>query len=97
MSNHSRTPKDVHELVAALGGPGAVAALLDVRPTAVANWTAYNAVPPRWFFAISDALKKQGVEVDRGIFRAHSRTERPTHARRTAQATTPSDRRRRVS
>ena len=84
MSNHSRTLRTVREVVAALDGPGTVASLLDVSPTAVANWVAYDAIPPRWIFAITDALEAKNLEVDRGIFRAHSRTQRPADARRTA-------------
>jgi hypothetical protein len=80
MSHRKKTLGSVRAVVDALGGTTAVTDLLDVGPTAVWNWLSLNVIPPRWFFAIDDALGALGYEADRALFRELPRTARTANA-----------------
>lgn len=72
--------RSVRSIVEALGGIAAVAELLGVGPTAVANWLAYDVIPPRWYLLLSDVLAERGRKADRKLFRELPRTARTANA-----------------
>lgn len=59
----------VAEIVEAVGGPAAAAALAGVETTsAVSNWKARGQIPPEHFFAFGRAVKDAGKQVNPAVF-----------------------------
>jgi hypothetical protein len=60
---------DIDLAIDALGGNRAVAALAGVGVSAVSNWRARGAFPPRLFLRLSAASGKSGVVISEKLFR----------------------------
>ena len=66
---------DVGLAIDALGGNKAVADLLGIGSSAVSNWRARGAFPPRLFIRLSAAANKCGVSISEKLFREISSIE----------------------
>jgi hypothetical protein len=60
--------KTVDEMVDALGGTAAVAALTEVGLSAVSNWRAQGFVPAKKFVTLTEALARKKLRVDQSLF-----------------------------
>lgn len=69
-------PMTASELIDALGGNSAVAAIAGVKPNAVSNWRKFGAIPPRLYISMSAAGREQGIQVPERLFRELSDEER---------------------
>jgi hypothetical protein len=58
------------EIIDKLGGNAAVAAMCDVGASAISNWRALGAFPPRVHLIIFDECQKAGLDVPTSYFRA---------------------------
>jgi DNA-binding transcriptional regulator YdaS (Cro superfamily) len=58
----------VDEVVEALGGTAAVAALTGVTAPAVSNWRERGAIPSEYFLRIGEALRGDGWDVEPSVF-----------------------------
>lgn len=57
------------ELIDALGGNQAVAAIAEVGPSAVSNWRKFGCIPPRLYFRFAEVCERRGIEFNKHIFR----------------------------
>ncbi len=60
--------KSVEDVVEAVGGTFAAAALTGVTPPAVSNWKERRFIPSEYFALFSDKLTRLGKEADRSVF-----------------------------
>lgn len=58
----------VDDVIEALGGTAAAAALLGVGSPAVSNWRLRGKVPQEYFLLVGGALKGLGKEADPAVF-----------------------------
>jgi hypothetical protein len=66
---------DIGLAIEALGGNKAVAELCSVGASAVSNWRARGAFPPRLFIRLSGGAAKSGVTLSQKLFREISSEE----------------------
>jgi hypothetical protein len=55
-------------VIDALGGNAAVAEMLGITVTAVANYRAFGYFPAATYFVLRDALKARGVQADESLW-----------------------------
>ena len=58
----------VEQLISALGGTNAVAALCGVKFNAVSHWRTSNALPDRHKYYLLQVCAEKGIEVDPAVF-----------------------------
>lgn len=58
----------VSEVVDALGGNGAVAEMMLVRPSAVSNWRRIDRFPPRLSLRLIKLARERGVLIPQHLF-----------------------------
>jgi hypothetical protein len=63
-----RLLSSVDDVIEALGGTGAVAALAGVGEPAVSNWRARGKISQGNFFVIKDALAEKRMQVSPAVF-----------------------------
>jgi hypothetical protein len=68
---------NVDETIDAFGGSSAVARICGIVPSAVSNWRAVGAIPPKWYLPLLEAARWHGVELDPGLFREVSKVAAP--------------------
>lgn len=73
LDHRTDTLRTVRDVVAALGGSGATAALLGIGSTAVSNWGAKDCIPPTHYLDLERLLKERGWKVDSSLFKVHQR------------------------
>ncbi len=59
---------NVVKLVKALGGPTVVGEWLNIRTTAVSNWSSQGWIPPGWHLRLYLECLRRGLEVDPVLF-----------------------------
>jgi hypothetical protein len=57
------------DVMDALGGNGAVAALTDSKPSAVSNWRSFETFPPNTYVVMTQALAAIGKEAPTSLWR----------------------------
>jgi DNA-binding transcriptional regulator YdaS (Cro superfamily) len=58
----------VDDVIEAVGGTAAAAALAGVKPPAASNWRARGRIPPGKSMIFAEALKQRGKEANPSVF-----------------------------
>jgi hypothetical protein len=65
----------VSETIDRFGGSSATARICGIVPSAVSNWRANGAIPPRHYLALAEAARWHQIDLDPGLFREVSKVE----------------------